>query len=457
MEQRREEAEARLAAYGQEHLLRFYDELSGDSRRQLLDQVLQLDLERIRSIWEQASVKKEEDAFAAAGISPIPAYAWDELSDREKQRYTEAGWRLLREGKAGAIVVAGGQGSRLGYDGPKGTYDIGLPSCKSFFQLQAERLNNLTERAGQAIPWYIMTSPANHDETVRFFEQANYFGLRPADCFFFTQGVMPALDAEGKILLAAKDQISLAPSGNGDCFAALRRSGALVDMKRRGLTWLYYYNVDNALVKVADPLFLGMAASHSHPAAAKAAEKSGPEEQVGVLCMKSGRPAVVEYTVIPETMKHATDRQGKLLYGLGNLSMQAFRLDFIEKFAEAELPYAMAHKRISFIDPTGRLVVPEQPNAFKFERFIFDFFSLADNITVLKVKREEEFAPVKNKEGEDSPETARRLVFDLHRKWLLAAGVPAELIGDRPIEISPLDSYSGEGLTDDVVRKLLQQ
>ncbi|MFH5182870.1 UTP--glucose-1-phosphate uridylyltransferase [Paenibacillus sp. TAB 01] len=453
MKSRRTQAEALLAAYGQEQLLRFYDELPMDLQEKLLDQIFQIDLKQIDSIRNSTSAAIEAE-LEGSDFSPIPGYSWDDFTNEAKVQYEQKGWELLQAGRVGAIVVAGGQGSRLGYDGPKGTYDIGLPSGKSLFQLQAERLLNISKRAGAAIPWYIMTSPENDEETRHFFEHANYFGMDPADCFFFQQGVMPVLDDNGKILLSGKGEISLAPSGNGDCFAALERSGALKDMKRRGLAWLFYYNVDNALVKVADPCFVGLAACHNHPVAAKALDKSSPEEQVGVLCLKSGRPAVVEYTVIPEQMKNERDEKGKLVYGLGSISMQLFRFDFIEKFAKIDLPYAMAHKKIPFIDPSGKRINPDTPNAFKFERFIFDYFPLAEQITALKVKREEEFAPVKNKEGVDSPATARQMILSLHRSWLLAAGVPCERLKDREIEISPLLSYAGENLSEEVIDSL---
>ncbi|WP_282941583.1 UDPGP type 1 family protein [Paenibacillus sp. RC67] len=453
MESRKEQALALLNAYGQAHLLTFYDELSESSKKKLLDQIAQLDFETICNVWRRRS-DSQAGLLESGQLAPIHASSWDKFTKEERARYAEAGWELLQQGKVGAIVVAGGQGSRLGYEGPKGAYNIGLPSGKSLFQLQAEHLINLSERAGQPIAWYIMTSPDNHVQTVQYFEDNHFFGYGREQCMFFQQGMMPAMDEHGNILLSDKDEICLAPSGNGDCFAALKRTGALADMKRRGLEWLFYYNVDNALVKVADPLFIGVAACQQHPAAAKTVEKLYPEEPVGILCYRSGRPAVVEYTVLPEDIMYATDEQGRLMFSLGNISMQLFRFDFIEGVADADLPYAMAHKKIKFIDSAGKLVEPDEPNAYKMERFIFDFFPLAEQITVLKVNREEEFAPVKNKEGEDSPASARQLVLALHHKWLLEAGVIKESMSHRDIEISPLVSYSGEGLTPDIVRRL---
>ncbi|WP_051620524.1 UTP--glucose-1-phosphate uridylyltransferase [Paenibacillus sp. UNC451MF] len=453
METRKEEAQALLSQYHQEHLLQFYDELNDSSKGKLLDQIEQLDLEAVCKVWRRMPDSQVE-LLDGRQLSSIPACSWDEFTDEEQGKYAAAGWELLQQGKVGAIVVAGGHGSRLGHEGPKGTFNIGLPSDKSLFQLQAERLINLSERAGKPIAWYIMTSPDNHIQTVNFFEDHHYFGYGREHCTFFQQGMMPAIDERGKILLATKDEICLAPSGNGDCFAALKRTGALADIKRRGLEWLFYYNVDNALVKVADPLFIGVAACHPYPVAAKAVDKSYPEEPVGVLCYRNGRPAVVEYTVIPDEIMYEKDDRGRLMYHLGNISMQLFRFDFIEKVAGVDLPFAMAHKKIKCIDSFGKLMEPNIPNAYKMEQFIFDFFPLSEQITVLKVKREEEFAPVKNKEGEDSPASARELVLSLHHKWLLESGVSKERLSHRRIEISPLVSYAGEGLTPDKVRTL---
>ncbi|CAG7614984.1 putative uridylyltransferase [Paenibacillus solanacearum] len=451
METKRSRAEALVQQYKQEHLLRCISRLPEERAERLIDQILRIDFTQLRSAMRTPA----PSISGQSRLEPMDAADWDDFDARQRADFEAKGWDLLRSGSVGAIVVAGGQGSRLGHEGPKGTFDIGLPSGKSLFQLQAERLLNLSRRAGRPIPWYIMTSPENHAETVQFFKAAHYFGYAEDDCFFFPQGVMPAVDMDGSILLSGPDEISLAPSGNGECFAALKQSGALEDMKRRGVAWLFYYNVDNALIQAADPLFVGVAAHLGHPIATKAVEKAYPEEKVGILCLRDGRPSVVEYTDVPEEVMLQKDGKDKLLFGLGNVSIHLFRLDYIERHADAAIPYHKAHKIIKYIGENGELIRPETPNAYKFERFIFDFFPLADRMTVLKMKREEQFAPVKNKDGVDSPASARRLVFDLHRKWLLEAGVPASAIQGRDIEISPLLSYGGEGLEQpDLLRSL---
>jgi UDP-N-acetylglucosamine/UDP-N-acetylgalactosamine diphosphorylase len=463
-----------LIRHHQAHLLHFYSQLSEASQQKLLKQILLIDWGQLEAALESLdrlmvpgnapysshsalALDSAEPTIltnpvaAAASLSlfsdfmPITAYSWDTFSAEEQHSYEEKGWKLLRQGKVGAVVVAGGQGSRLGHDGPKGTYDIGLPSHKSLFQLQAERLTNLSLRAESHIPWYIMTSPDNHKETVQYFSEAEYFGYGQENCMFVQQSVMPAVDGNGRILLSAKDEISLTPSGNGECFAVLERAGALADMKRRGVEWLFYYNVDNALIKVADPKFVGVAAHFNHPIATKVVEKISADEKVGIIGMNKNRPTVVEYSDLPQYLMEQRDEEGKLVYGLGNISIHLFRRDWIETQVNRPVPYHPAHKKIKQIDEFGCEVEGELPNGYKFEKFIFDYFPLAAEITVLHTPREGEFAPVKNKAGIDSPESARALVLELHRSWLLQAGAASEQL-KHPVEVSPLISYSGEGL-----------
>ncbi|MCZ8519928.1 MULTISPECIES: UDPGP type 1 family protein [Paenibacillus] len=444
-----EALKARAEAAGQEHLLRYYAELPEEGKAKLLEQISRLDMDRMARLFAGVGQPPE----LTGTMEPIEAVHWVDYSEAQQRQFEAAGWEALRQGQVGALVVAGGQGSRLGHEGPKGTYDIGLPSGKSLFQLQAERMLRLSRLAERTLPWYIMTSPENHGDTVRFFESHSYFGYPREDIVFFRQGVLPALDEEGRVLLSAKDEISFAPSGNGEVFASLKQSGALEDLKRRGVEWLFYYNVDNALIAIADPAFVGVAAHYNHPVATKVVEKSYPEEKVGILCRRNGRPAVVEYTDVPPDLMYERDSRSRYVYGLGNISIHLFRTDFIEKHAETDLPYHAAHKKIRTLDEAGEPYTPQEPNAYKFERFIFDFFPLMEEMTVLRMEREREFAPVKNKEGADSPATARELVLGLHKRWLLAAGVDPAALEGREIEISPLDSFGGEGLTEEVLRR----
>jgi len=406
-----QQAERLLCAYQQDPIARYMKDLSDDERKKFAAQVLRVDFDQLA----QACLNRSKPNMGQEErMSPIPYFDVDTLSQEVYEQYAQRGFDLLRDGKIGVIVVAGGQGSRLGHAGPKGTFDIGLPSHKTLFQLQAERLLRLSLRVGRAIPWYIMTSPENDEDTVQFFESHQYFGYPAEDCFFLEQNTMPALDHEGKLLLASLSELSLAPCGNGECFASLKRSGALEDMEKRGLTWLFYFNVDNALIQVADSAFIGLADIQHHPIASKVVFKERPEEKVGMVCLRNQRPSIVEYTEFPENLLNERNDRGDLVYRLANISIHMFRYDFIAQHADTQIPFHVASKAIPYMNTAGDFVVPEEPNAYKLERFIFDFFPLAEAMTVLRVEREKEFAPVKNKEGEDSPLTARNLVMRMY-------------------------------------------
>lgn len=456
------EALALLSRHGQSHLLRFWDEIDEAHRGALLSEIAAIDFPLVEKLYRER-VAEPEPAAKAAQIEPLrgahPGAA-------QRAAFREAGLAALSEGKCAAFLVAGGQGTRLGHDGPKGVFDIGLPSGKSLFQLQAERLLRLGALCGKPIPWYIMTSRENHAATTGFFAAHGNFGLAPGQAMFFPQAEFPLVDGDGKILLAEKGRVALGPNGNGGCFPALKASGALEDMRRRGVEWLFFYSVDNALVRVCDPEFLGFAAGSGLPAASKAVAKASPEERVGVFCLRDGRPSVIEYSEMSPEMCAARDEDGKnaeLLYGSANIAIHLFRRDFLEANADAALPWHVAHKKIPHVGPDGNSVVPSSPNAHKFELFMFDLFPKAPGMAVLDAERAAEFAPVKNRSGEgvaDSPATARRMILDLHRRWAVAAGVPEASRNDIDVEVSPLVSYAGEGLTPgmfhhDEARKLL--
>lgn len=450
-----QQARELVAGHGQDHLLRFHDELPPAGQAALVDQVLSIDFGALAGLHRDLVATKAAEKPQDGPIEPLRARDWDGFSIVERAAMANQGMRALREGKVAAFLVAGGQGTRLGHEGPKGVFDIGLPSRKSLFQLQAERILRLSRQAGKTIPWYVMTSEENHAETTTFFKERRCFGLPERDIFFFKQGQLPVVDDNGKILLASKGRISQGPNGNGGCFLALAKSGALEDMKRRGVEYVFFYSVDNALVKVCDPHFTGFAMAAGLPAASKAVVKAGPEEKVGVLCMKGGRPTVVEYSEMTPDMLGARDDAGRLVFESANIAIHLFTRDFLERYAGASLPYHVAHKKIPYLDPAGNTVTPESPNAWKFELFMFDLFPMAEGMAGLLVRREEEFAPVKNKDGVDSPASARSLVLDLHKKWALAAGMGEEELKGKAIEISPLTSYAGEGVNPAIIRSQL--
>ncbi len=444
----------KLREHGQEHVLRFIGELSEADAKFLLSQIESVDFPQLVELHRQLVIEKTAVA-AEETIEPMRADSWEAFGISERASMANQGMRALRDGKVAAFLVAGGQGTRLGHDGPKGVFDIGLPSRKSLFQLQAERLLRLSRQSGKTIPWYIMTSEENHDETTAFFKERRFFGIPEREIFFFKQGQMPVVDEQGKILLASKGRLSMGPNGNGGCFLALSQSGALADMQRRGVEYVFFYSVDNALVRVCDPHFTGFAIHSGAPAASKAVIKAGPREKVGVLCLRNGKPSVLEYSEMSEDMLEARSGDGKLRYAAANIAVHLFTRDFLETHVAAALPFHVAHKKITFLDETGTSVTPTLPNAYKFELFMFDLFPLSGRMAAMEVIREEEFAPVKNRDGVDSPASARALVLALHRKWSLAAGLTETELANKTVEISPLASYSGEGINPALIRSQL--
>jgi len=448
------EALSLLQSHGQSHLLRFWNELDDASSAALLADIESIDFELVATLHkslvtgETQPEPAEGDEAHHAAVTPLRGRNPDQA---ERTRLEADGMAALARGTCAAFLVAGGQGTRLGHDGPKGMFDIGLPSGKSLFQLQAERLRRLGDLCGRSVPWYIMTSRENHAATTGFFAEHDHFGLNPGDVMFFPQAEFPITGDDGRILLADKGRVAMGPNGNGGCFPALKSSGALRDMRARGVEWVFTYSVDNALVRVCDPTFLGFARASNLPAASKAVPKASPQERVGVFCRRDGKPSVIEYSEMSADLCAATDESdGGLLYGAANIAVHLFSRAFLEKHAAAALPWHVAHKKIPHVDEDGALVTPEAPNAHKFELFMFDLFPMAPDMAVLEVERAAEFAPVKNKTGEgvaDSPATARALITGLHRRWAEAAGVSDSLLAGREVEVSPLTSYAGEGLT----------
>lgn len=429
----------------------------------------------VNELFTATMAAQEPAAVAAAAASAAtlePCEAVTSLQScppEDKERWHKAGLLAIAEGKLGALVLAGGQGTRLGSDRPKGEYNIQLPSGKPLFQLMAERITRLKEVAAAAagkeasaisLPFYVMTSPMTDKETREFFSLHAFFGLPKEDVFFFSQGTLPCMSMEGKILLESAGKVAEAPDGNGGIYRALHLSGAVADMEKRGVVGLHVFAVDNALVRVADPVFLGFCLESKADVGSKVCPKTGPHEKVGVLCRRGGAYAVVEYSEMDRASQEALDAAtGKLKFNAGNLCIHYYSLAFLQGPASpAQLPkvYHLAKKAIPVADEgTGNTVSKEQLKALgntgiKLESFIFDVFPAAQRMSVLEVVREEEFAPVKNAPGskEDSPDTARQLTHALHSKWLAAAGVSVSSSSgaSASVEVSPLVSYGGEGL-----------
>ena len=406
MEEKMESIMKTLKKYSQEHLLNGYSQLSETKQKELLDQIENTDFELINSLYNKT--KKQVDV-QETNITPIEYLDKDKLNGYYRS-FQETGEKAIRNGKLAAVTMAGGQGTRLGHNGPKGTFDIGLDSHKSLFELLSDSLKEQGKKYGVVIPWFIMTSKENNDATIEFFAKNRFFGYeKNKNIFFFEQGELPMVDTEGKILIGEDGLIKEAADGHGGIYEALVKNGMTKKMRELGVEWLFIGGVDNCLVKMVDPLLMGIAIQKHVSAAGKSVVKANPQEKVGVFCRKNGRPSVVEYTEIPEDMAQATDERGELIYGESHILCNLFNIDAVERMGSKPLPYHTAFKKATYIDKNGNTVVPDGPNAYKFEAFLFDAFGELDDMAILRVKREEEFAPVKNASGVDSPETAREL------------------------------------------------
>ena len=414
MDEKLKQIEQTLEKYGQEQLLDEYNRLTDEKQKQdFLDSILTIDFNQVKTLYEKS---KEEPAFANSKIEPIDYVDKSKLSDEEYEELKEIGTKEIKEGKLAVVTMAGGQGTRLGHTGPKGTFDLGLDTHKSIFEILTDILIKAREDYGVDIPWYIMTSEENNQQTEQFFKEHNYFGYPKGCITFFKQGKLPMISTDGKVLVDENHKIKEAADGHGGIFHSMLKDGVVYDMKARGIEWVFIGGVDNVLVKPVDPILLGLVVKKQVVAAGKSIVKANPQERVGVFCKRNGRPSVIEYTEITPEMAEETDENGELKYGESHILCNLFSLKAIEKVSQMELPYHIAFKKAKYIDKDGNLVVPEKPNAYKFEAFLFDAFESLENFAVLRVKREEEFAPVKNAEGVDSPETARKLYQDFHKQ-----------------------------------------
>jgi UDP-N-acetylglucosamine/UDP-N-acetylgalactosamine diphosphorylase len=427
---------AQLRQHGQDHVLRWWGELDDPARRELLAQLEALDLDRLQMLFhlpqEVFQLPDSESIQPPAVTRPGPAARAE-------------GERLLREGRLAVLLVAGGQGSRLGFERPKGLFPIGPVSQASLFQMHLEKVLALSRRFGQPVPLLIMTSEATHQETEAFLHDHRRFGLPAEQVFLFKQGTMPALDAAtGKLLLEDRHRLCLSPDGHGGTLLALRTSGLLQAMREQGITQVFYFQVDNPLVKIGDPDFLGTHLAARAQVSTKVVPKRGPTDRMGNVVSVSGRCAIVEYSDLPRQWAERRGPDGELYFRWGNTAIHLFALEFLEQVTGTDraLPFHVARKKVPYLDETGQRVEPEQENALKFERFIFDVLPLAERFTVVETSRREEFEPLKNATGDDSPESVRRALANRAGDWLAQAGVevPRNEQGDPiwPLEISPL-------------------
>lgn len=435
---------------GQGHVLKFWNELTFTERNLLIEQLDTIDPIWLNKCFSKAISSQDRDQQIKDLTPPVAI----DVSNPNATEWWNIGLDLIRNGKVAALTLAGGQGTRLGSNLPKGCFDIGLSSHKSLFQLQAERIKRLQNLSSGVIYWYLMTSEPTHISTIQFFKQNNYFGLSTEHVIFFQQNTIPSFDENGKFILESKFKLSMSPDGNGGMYLALLTRGILDHMKKNDIKHVHVYSVDNVLVRVADPIFIGYCSKMGFECGSKVIEKTDPNEPVGILCKEHDSYRIVEYTELDQELGHKVDPiSEKLVYRHANIANHYFSTRLLERIAndimnqEIELIHHIAKKKISYIDlNTGDKVTPTKANGIKLEQFIFDIFPFIHSMGVLQVKRSEEFSPVKNASGStiDSPETARSDIMKLHKEYLIKSGADIKGIGE--CEISPLVTYAGEGL-----------
>jgi UDP-N-acetylglucosamine/UDP-N-acetylgalactosamine diphosphorylase len=436
----------RLESTHQRHLLTFWDGLGDAAKAGLLDQIHDLDMERIPG-WVDKLVKNApETPVRRWDFGPAPSYPPEPPGDEQRLKYSEAvrlGEELISAGKVAALVVAGGQGTRLGFEGPKGDYPISPIERKTLFRIFAETIAAVSRRYEVVCPWYVMTSPLNHAETRQVFESNDYYGLDRENVLIFRQGTLPNFSFDGRILLADKASIARSPDGHGGCIKALRRAGALDDMMRRGIEYLSYWQVDNPLVNLFDPLFVGLHVLDGAEMSSKAVIKNDPKERVGNFCLVDGKVTVIEYSDLPDELAEKRHADGSLVFRLGSIAIHIINTRFVERLntRDISLPLHRAVKKIPHIDLEGQHVDPKKENGVKLESFIFDAIPLAENSIILEIVRSEQFAPTKNATGADSAESTRAMMVERAARWQEAAGVkvPRRPDGsaDCLIEIAP--------------------
>mgnify|MGYP006423715457 FL=1 len=448
----------KLESIGQEHLLAFADDLPPERLAALCDRIESLRLDELPSLVERY-VQHAAHAQIPGDLEPASYYPAD-ASTWDRDRVAASGEALLRAGKVACFTVAGGQGTRLGFDGPKGCLPTGAVTGKPLFQIFAEQVLATGRRYGVTPRWSIMTSPLNHDATVAFFRDNDHFGLDPDGVSFFQQGVMPAFDERtGRVLLAEKDQPATSPDGHGGAVRALHESGELARLAELGVEHLSYTQVDNPHAKMADPVFIGLHATAPDSSAemsSKMLPKADPDEKVGVFCRAGGKARVIEYSDLPAELAQQKGDNGELRFIAGSIAIHMIGVNFLRRVAtepELELPFHRAHKKVPHIDTeSGARTDPDTPNAIKLERFVFDAIPLAESSIVVETDRVEEFAPVKNKTGVDSIDTSRALQTERAARWLERAGVavPRRDDGtpDCALEISPLTALDAGQLRE---------
>lgn len=392
-----------LKEHGQDHIIEAYKKLDEAGKRKFAAQIEKID-------WSIVEMSCHGDRSQERGkLEPLSALEVSEI-EKNKAKYEKVGLDAIRAGKVGAVLLAGGQGTRLGSDGPKGKYNIGLTKEVYIFERLIRNLSDVTDRAGCFVPLYVMTSDKNNDETIAFFEEKDYFGYPRDYVKFFRQEMAPSVDFNGKLYMEAADSLSLSPNGNGGWFYSMAVTGVLKDVKARGVEWLNIFAVDNVLQRIADPVFVGATIDSGCVSGAKVVRKADPEEKIGVLCLEDGRPSIVEYYEMTDEIINSREADGELSYNFGVILNYLFRVDQLEEIMNDKMPVHVVEKKIPYIDENGQLVSPEIPNGYKFELLVLDMIHMFENCLSYEVVRDYEFAPIKNRTGVDSVESARVLL-----------------------------------------------
>ena len=453
----------KVFSHKQEHVFRWWNDLTINEQKNLLNQLRLTDFTLLQDFIEKHTkgnklISPEATTLELPDIIPIPQ------NDSQKALSDEAGEigeNAIEAGTVAVVTVAGGLGTRLGANRPKGMLPISPIMGKSIFQLHAEKIQAMMKKYDTVIPWYIMTSLNNDEMTRNFFEENRYFGLSIDNVSFFTQGVLPVIDLQGKLLMDSKSSIVTSPNGHGGTLLALKERGILSNMNERGIKHIFYHQVDNILIKIADPVYLGYHISAGAKMSPKVVQKTDPEEKVGIVGIKDGHLDTIEYSELSDEERHALNPDGTLKFGMGNPAIYLLDVDFVEKINKSlfALPYHKAIKKVSCVDENGCKIKPSENNAAKFEMFIFDALKHAEKSIIMEVVREDEFSPVKNAEGNSSPDTARHSMINMFGRWLQEAGV--EIPKDEAenvkgtIEISPLYALDTEELKEKIDQKIV--
>lgn len=406
MDKRQETIEL-LKEYNQEHIINYLEKMNDEDANKLIEQIQKIDFHQITELYNNT---KKTIEFKESKIEPLKYLDKAKLTLEQTQKFDKLGSDVVKNGQYAVVTMAGGQGTRLGHNGPKGTFKLDVyGKGKYLFEILVDNLKEANQKYGITINWYIMTSKENNEATVEFLDKNSYFGYDKEYIKIFSQSELPLINTEGKLLMGKDHKIREASDGNGGTYSSLRRSGCLADMKEKGIKWVFIGSVDNALLKMVDVTLLGMAIDQGVQIASKSVVKANPHERVGVFCKMNGHPKVIEYTELPEKMAEEIDSDGELKYGESHIMCNLYTIDAIEKISKEALIYHSAFKKNAYIDEDGKEVIPTEPNSYKFESFIFDAFEFFDDIAILRGKREDDFAPVKNKDGVDSPKTAKEL------------------------------------------------